>query len=139
MYITYTFVFGNNLVGLLVLKVLGAVALPMTFLLAVEARDPSLSLGRHLRRDGMMLATLMRGTLWALGLPTGFLEIRSLVDHQHGVLLLDFHLSNLEHIKQLRQGLGHSLHVVVQDKSFIARGQRLQHPINHKFVQNLAF
>jgi hypothetical protein len=35
MYIVYTFVFRNNLVGRLVLKVLGAVALPVTIPLAV--------------------------------------------------------------------------------------------------------
>jgi hypothetical protein len=41
------------------------------------------------------------------------------------VLLLDLHFSSLENGKQLKQGLSHSLHVVVQDKSFIAMGQRL--------------
>jgi hypothetical protein len=45
MYITYTFAFHDNPPGLLVLKVLGAVALPMTFLLAVEERDAGLCLG----------------------------------------------------------------------------------------------
>jgi hypothetical protein len=38
------------------------------------------------------------------------------------VLLLDLHFSSFEHGEQLRQGLRHSLHVVIQDKSFIARG-----------------
>jgi hypothetical protein len=38
------------------------------------------------------------------------------------VLLLDFHLRSLEHCKQLRKGLSHPLHVVIQDKSLIGRG-----------------
>jgi hypothetical protein len=63
MYITYTFVFHGNLASLLVLKVLGEVALPVTLLLVVEARDAGLRLG-HLGRGGNTLATL-------LGLPFG--------------------------------------------------------------------
>jgi hypothetical protein len=59
MYIKYTFVFGNNLVGLLVLKVLGAVALPVTIPFAVETLDSGLHLGR-LRRTNNTLAILLR-------------------------------------------------------------------------------
>jgi hypothetical protein len=45
MYITCTFVIGRNLAGLLVLKVIVAVALPVTFLIAVEDVTPSFTLG----------------------------------------------------------------------------------------------
>jgi hypothetical protein len=38
------------------------------------------------------------------------------------VLHLDLHFSRFEHGKQLKQGLGHSLHVIVPDKSFITKG-----------------
>jgi hypothetical protein len=38
------------------------------------------------------------------------------------VLLLDFHLRSFEHCKQIRKGLSHPLHVVIQEKSFITRG-----------------
>jgi hypothetical protein len=73
MYITHTFVFGGNLASLTVLKVLGAVALPVTFLLAIEARDAKLGLG-SLRRAGNILAALLRLLdLRALCIPTGFL------------------------------------------------------------------
>jgi hypothetical protein len=103
MYITYTFLFGANLAGLLVLKVLGAVVLLVTFLLAVEARDVELGLG-HLRRAGNVLVAILRLlALRALCLPTGFHEIRGLDDHQHSVPL-DFYLNSLDYSKQLRQG-----------------------------------
>jgi hypothetical protein len=122
MYITYTFVFGNNIAGLLVFKVLGAVVLPVTIPFAVEALDSGLCL-RRLGRTGNILFVLLRLlALWTLCLPIGFLEICSIVDNQHFVLLLDLHFINFEHGKQLKQVLGNSLHVVVQDKSFIARG-----------------
>jgi hypothetical protein len=55
------------------------------------------------------------------------------------VLLLDLNLGALQHGEQLRRGFGHPLHVVVQHKAFVARGKRLQHPINSKFIWNLAF
>jgi hypothetical protein len=34
-----------------------------------------------------------------------FLELSSLVDHQHSVLLLDFHLGSFEHSEQLRNDI----------------------------------
>ena len=55
MYIKYTFVLAdNNLARLLVLNVLGAVALPMAFALAVVALDPTLKTG-CLGRSGNLL------------------------------------------------------------------------------------
>jgi hypothetical protein len=59
MYIKYTFVSGNNLADLLVFKVLGAVALPVTIPLAVEALDSGLHLGR-IGRTGNALAVPLR-------------------------------------------------------------------------------
>jgi hypothetical protein len=38
------------------------------------------------------------------------------------VLFLDLDFSNFEHSEQLRRGLIHSLHVVIQDESLVARG-----------------
>jgi hypothetical protein len=101
MYTKYTFLFGNNLAGLLIFKVLEAVALLVTIPLAVEAVDSGLYLGQS-RRTNNMLAIL----LWLLALRTicrltGLLEVRSLVEQQHIVLFLDLHLRRLEHSKQL--------------------------------------
>jgi hypothetical protein len=59
MYIKYTFVSGNNHAGLLVFKVLGVVALPVTIPLALEALDSRLHLG-HLGRTGNALAIPLR-------------------------------------------------------------------------------
>jgi hypothetical protein len=50
--------------------------------------------------------------LWTLCLPTRFLEIRSLVDLQHVVLLLDLQFGSFEDGEQLRKGLRYPLHVV---------------------------
>src|SRR3954467_8823328 len=55
------------------------------------------------------------------------------------MLLLDLKLSTFQHGEQLRRGLSHPLHVVVKHKAFVARGKRLQHPINRKFIWNLTF
>jgi hypothetical protein len=81
MYIKYTFFFGNNLAGLLVFKVLAAVAFPVTVSLVVEALDSGLYLG-YRRRTSKTLAVL----LWLLALrtlcrPNGLLEVCGLVDH----------------------------------------------------------
>jgi hypothetical protein len=57
MYIKYTFLSGNNLAGLLVFKVLGAVALPVTIPFAVQALDFGLYLG-HPRRTSKRLPSL---------------------------------------------------------------------------------
>jgi hypothetical protein len=101
MYITYTFVSSNNLVGLLVFKVLGALALPVTIPFVVEALDPGLC-RRRLGRTGNKLAVPLRLlALRTLCLPTLFLELGSLVDHQHSMLLLDLHFGSFEHGKQL--------------------------------------
>jgi hypothetical protein len=59
MYITYTFVSCNNLVGFLVFKVLGAVAVPVTIPLVVEALDSGLYL-RHLGRTSNTLVVPLR-------------------------------------------------------------------------------
>jgi hypothetical protein len=80
MYMKYTFVFGNNLVSLLVFKVLGEVAFPVTTPFAVEALDSRLHLGR-LRRTNNTLAILLRLlALQTLCRLTRLLEVRSLVD-----------------------------------------------------------
>src|SRR4051812_4456608 len=55
------------------------------------------------------------------------------------MLLLDLNLNTFQHGEQLRRGLSHPLHVVVQHKAFVARGKRLQHPINCMFIWNLTF
>src|SRR4051812_9955649 len=55
------------------------------------------------------------------------------------MLLRDLNLSSFQHGEQLRRGLSHPLHVVVQHEAFVGRGQRLQHPINIKFIWNLTF
>jgi hypothetical protein len=65
MYIKYTFLFGNNLAGLLVFKVLATVTLLVTVSLVKEALDSGLYLG-HLRRTSKTLLVLP----WLLALRT---------------------------------------------------------------------
>jgi hypothetical protein len=101
MYIEYTFVSGNNLSGLLVLKLLRAVALPVTIPFAVEALDSGFHLGSPGRTGNVLVVPLRLFALWTLRRLTGLLEVSSLVDQQHIVLLLDFHLRSFEHSKQL--------------------------------------
>jgi hypothetical protein len=101
MYIKYTFLFGNNLAGLLLFKVLEAVALPMTVSLAVEALDSRLYLGCPRRTSNTLAVPLWLPALRTLHRITELLEVHSLVDHQHIVLLLDLHIRRLEHSKQL--------------------------------------
>jgi hypothetical protein len=65
-YIKYTFVSSNNLAGLIVFKVLGAVELLVTIPFVVEALDSGLHLGR-LGRTGSTLAVPLRLlALWTL-------------------------------------------------------------------------
>jgi hypothetical protein len=66
MYIKYTFVSGKNLVGLLVFKVLGVVALLGTIPFAVEALDSGLFLGRLGRTSNMLVVPLRLLALWTL-------------------------------------------------------------------------
>jgi hypothetical protein len=101
MYIKYTFLFGNNLAGLPVFKVLAVVAFPVTVSLAVEALDSGLYLGRPRRTSKMLAVLLWLPALLTLCRLTKLLEVRSLVDHQHVVLLLDLHLRRFEQSKQL--------------------------------------
>jgi hypothetical protein len=113
MYIKYTFVSGNNLAGLLVFKVLGAVALPMTIPFAVEALDYGLHLGCLGRNDNTLAVPLRLLDLWALCRFARLLKVCTLVDQHHVVLLLDFHLRSFGHSEQLWKGLSHPLHIVV--------------------------
>jgi hypothetical protein len=101
MYIKYTFLSGNNLASFLVFKVLEAVALRVTIPLAVEALDFTIYLGRPRRTSNTSAVILWLLALWTLCLLTGLLEVCSLVDQQHIMLLLDLHLHRLEHSKQL--------------------------------------
>ena len=57
-----------------------------------------------------------------LSLLLDLLKISGLVDYEDRVLLLDLNLSTFQHGEQLRRGLSHPLHVVVQHKAFVARG-----------------
>ena len=96
MYIKYTLLFVDYLASFPVLQVLGEVALPVTFSLAIKALHASIGT----RFSGLGLGNqfaLPPGLPALLSLATGFLKIDGLVDHQQRVLLLDLHLSSLEH------------------------------------------
>jgi hypothetical protein len=99
--IKYTFFFSNNLVGFLVFKLLEEVALLVTISLAVEALDSGLYLGCPRWTSNTLVIPLWLPALLTLCQLARLLEVRSLVDHQHIVLLLDFHLRRFEHSKQL--------------------------------------
>src|ERR1041385_4288621 len=108
----------------------------MTITLVVEALNAGLGC---LTRSENWLVTLLRASLLSLLLLARLLEFNGLVDHEYSMLLLDLNLSSFQHDEQLRRGLSHPLHVLVQHKAFVARGQRLQRPINSKFIWNLTF
>src|SRR5215216_1343836 len=93
MYIEYTFLLDVAIFQ--IRQVLGAVTLPATGTLAVEAFSFRLrtSLGL-LSRCGSFLAVLLEVVL-VLRLAL-FLEIGGLIDHQHLVLLLDLHFSSFQ-------------------------------------------
>src|SRR3954465_8453158 len=87
-YITYTFV---HLAILLIRQILGAVPLPVTSLLAVEA----LSLRLRSRLGFLLLSSNLLGVLLEVPLLLPFallLETGGLIDHQHLMILLDFYL-----------------------------------------------
>src|SRR3954471_15603532 len=91
MYITYTFV---HLDILLVHQILGAVPLPVTSLLAVEALSFRLRsrLGFLLLSSNLFVVLLEVPLLIPFAL---FLETSGFVNHQHLMLLFDFYLRSL--------------------------------------------
>ena len=93
MYITYTFVY---FVIILIRQILGAVPLPVSSLLAIEA----LSLRLRSRLGFLLLSSHLFVVLLEvpLLLPFAlFLETGGLIDHQHLMLLLDFYLHGVKH------------------------------------------
>ena len=87
MYITYTFV---HFAILLIRQILGAVPLPVTRLLAIEAL--SFRLGSSfglIPGSGNLLAILLEVPFLSLAF---FLETSGLFNHQHLMLFLDFYL-----------------------------------------------
>jgi len=116
MYIKYTFV---DDASLLISQVLGAIPLPVSTPLAIEA----LSFGLRSRLGflhgcGSLLATLLEVSLLLL---LAFFETGGLFDHQHLMLLLDFHFRRFQHREKLGERLLHPLHVIVHHEAFIAR------------------
>ena len=91
MYITYTFV---HLAILLIRQILGAVPLPVTTLLVVEALSLRLRsrLGFLLLSRDLFAVLLEVPLLFSFSL---FLETGGLIDHQHFMLLPDFYLRDL--------------------------------------------
>ena len=104
MYIKYTFIFSDNLVGLLVFQILGAVALLVTISLAVEAFHARFGT-RFVSLGFDNVFAILPSLLVLPSLATIFLEIDGLIDHQQRVLFLDFHLSSLEHHGHLSKDL----------------------------------
>ena len=88
---TYTFV---HLAILLIRQILGAVPLPVSSLLAVEALSLRLRsrLGFLLLSKNFFVVLLEVPFLFPFTL---FLETGGLVDHQHLMLLLDFYLMHI--------------------------------------------
>ena len=89
-----------HLAILLIRQILGAVPLPVTSLLAVEA----LSFRLRSRLGFLLLSSNLLAVLFEvpLLLPFSlFLETGGLVNHQHLMLLLDFYLHGLKHDEQL--------------------------------------
>ena len=111
MYITYTFV---NLVILLIRQILGAVPLPVTSLLTLEALSFRLwtSFGL-LRGSDNLLVILLEVPFLSL---CPFLETSGLVNHQHLMLFLDFYLRRFQHHKELGNHFRHPLHTIVHHK-----------------------
>src|SRR5664279_1904164 len=92
-YITYTFV---HFAGLLIRQIFGAISLLVPSALAVKTLSIRLRAGLGLLlRHGNSFAALLEVTLWLAFL--AFLETRGFINHQHLMLLFDFHFSSFEH------------------------------------------
>ena len=116
MYITYTFV---HLAILLIRQILGAVPLPVSSLLAVEA----LSFRLRTRLGFLLLSSNLFAVLFEVPLLLPFallLETSGLVDHQHLMLLLDFYLRSFQHCEELGNSLIHPLHIIVHHEALVA-------------------
>src|SRR3954466_10367179 len=101
MYIIYTFV---NLAILLIRQILGAVLLPVTSLLAVEA----LSFRFRSRLRFLLLSSNLFAVLLEVPLLLPFallLETSGLIYHQHLMLFLDFYLRSFYHCEELEHSL----------------------------------
>ena len=108
MYIKYTFVY---FALLLICQVFGAVLLPVTISLAVEALSFRLgSTFGFLPGSGNLLAILLEVPSLSLTL---FLETSGLVNHQHLMLFLDFYLGRFQQREELGNYFRHPLHIIV--------------------------
>src|SRR6187401_2893554 len=104
MYITYTYV---HLAILLIRQILGAVPLPVSSPLAVEALH--FRLGSKLEvfcESSNNLPILLENPFLAL-----FLETSGIVNHQLLMLLFDFYLRSCEHSEELGNCLLYPLHI----------------------------
>ena len=108
MYIKYTFV---HFAILLIHQILGAVPLPVTSPVAVEALSPRLRsrLGL-LHLSSNLLVVLLEVPLLSL---CPFLETSGLVNHQHLMLFLDFYLRRFQYHEELGNYFRHPLHIIV--------------------------
>ena len=104
LYIKYTFV---HFAILLIRQVFGVVPLPVTISFPVEAF--SFRLGSSfglLHGSGNLLATLLEVPFLSVAL---LLETSDLVNHQHLMLFLDFHLRRFQHHEELGESFSSSL------------------------------
>ena len=108
MSIKYTFV---HFAILLIRQVFGVVSLPVTIPFEVEALSFRLrcSFGL-LHGSGNLLAILLEVPFLSLAL---LLETSGLVNHQHLMLFLDFHLRRFQHRKELGNRFRYPLHIIV--------------------------
>ena len=115
MYIIYTFV---HFTILLIRQVFGAVPLPVTISIVVEAL--SFKLGSSfglLHGSGILFAILLKVTFLSLAL---LLETSGLVNHQHLMLFLDFYLRRFQHREELGNRFRHPLHIIVHHEVLVA-------------------
>ena len=116
MYIKYTFVhFAILLIG----QILGAVTLPVSSLLAVEA----LSFRLRSRFGFFLLSSNLPVVLLEVPLLLPFallFETSGLIDHQHLMLLFDFYLCSFQHCEELGNSLVHPLHIIVHHEALVA-------------------
>ena len=114
MYITYTFV---HLAILLIRQILGAVLLPVSSPLALEAL--SFRLGSRLgflRGSDNLLVILLEVPLLSL---CPLLETSGLINHQHLMLFLDFYLRRFQHREELGNYFHHPLHIIVHHEVLV--------------------
>ena len=80
---------------------------------------------------------LIRQVFWGSSSSTDhflFLETSGLVNHQHLMIFLDFHLHQFQHREELGNYFRHPLHTIVHHEVLLTWWWWLENSVNHYFI-----